>query len=114
MNETQKAPALAIGDLVVCRESDWQQTMKMPTEPGLIVGTRKDAGKVFFPSILGEAWVPLHSLARIKNPLQEPELPAWMQRTWYLAQTLEAVKLEVEQFGVALRAEADFDIVANL
>jgi len=89
----------AVGDLVVCRDDDWREQMHLPPTPGLVVGDRRNQVKVFFPDILGDTWIPLHQLARIREPSQSELVPPWLQRVWYLARTLDAVGLEGERLG---------------
>ncbi len=88
-----------VGDLVVCNDPEWRGTMRLPSEPGIVLDLRKDQGKVFYPSLFGEAWIPHHHLGRIRDPLHEKALPEWMQRVWFLAKTLPTIFLQVERFG---------------
>jgi len=96
---TSPVPVPEVGDLVVCHDATFRETMRLPAEPGLVVDLRRDQGKVFFPVILGEAWIPHHELSRVKHPGSAPGIAPWMQRVWFLSRTLGAIRLQVERFG---------------
>ncbi len=88
-----------VGDLVVCRDPEWREVMHLPDELGIVVDVRKDQGKIFYPSLFGEAWIPNHSLARIRNPATAKSVPDWMQRIWFLAKSLDSIALQIERYG---------------
>ena len=92
-------PRAEIGDLVLCQDNQFRQSLHLPEEPGLVVSLRKDQAKVFFPSIFGDTWVPTYELARIRNPGDVATVAPWMQRVWFLAKTFPSIALEIERFG---------------
>ena len=88
-----------VGDIVLCRDAQDRENLKLPNELGLVIDVRKDRAKVFFPSVGGEPWLPVALLARVRDPATSAGVPPWMQRAWFLARTLEAMFMEVAHVG---------------
>ncbi len=100
------ARAAAVGDVVLCRDADCRESLKIPHELGLVVEARTDRVRVFLPSVGGEPWIPVETLARAKQPIGVADVPLWMQRAHYLALSLDAFLIEVAHLsegGCALR-----------
>ena len=104
-----------VGDLVVCRDPVWRDALKLPEELGVVLDARKDRAKVYLPKSGGEPWIPTHALARVRQPVGDPNVPPWMQRAHFLARSLDMLFMEVAHVGpdgCALRlfhGEAELD-----
>jgi hypothetical protein len=95
----QAALLAAVGDVVMCREPAFRENLKLPDELGLVLETRPDRAKVFLPGSGGEPWVPVETLARVRQPAGVPSVRLWMQRAHFLARSLDAVRMEVAHVG---------------
>jgi hypothetical protein len=99
-DETRPAARQArVGDVVVCRDAAYRDALKLPDELGLVLEARKDRAKVFLPASRGEPWIPVGVLARVRQPVGDPGVPAWMQRAHFLAGSLDMLFLEVAHVG---------------
>jgi len=113
--KTSGALLARVGDLVVCRDPAWREALKLPDELGLVLDARRDRAKVFLPKSGGEPWIPIHVLARVRQPVGDPHVPSWMQRAHFLARSLDMLFMEVAHVGAdgcALRlfhGEAELD-----
>lgn len=93
------AGAAAVGDVVLCRDAAYRESLKIPGGLGLVLEARRDRARVYFPSGGAEPWIPTEQLARVKQPVGANEVPPWMQRAHFLAHSLGALFLEVTHVG---------------
>ena len=88
--------AAAVGDVVACRDASYRENLKIPGELGLVLESRTDRAKVYFPTLRAEPWIPTDKLARVTDP-NAPGVARWMARACFLARTLQAQFLEIAQ-----------------
>jgi hypothetical protein len=93
------ARVAAVGDVVLCRDDAFRESLKIPRELGLVVEARRERARVHLPSVGGEPWIPLEQLARVKQPVGASEVAIWMQRAHFLARSLDALLVEVTHVG---------------
>ena len=93
------ASAAAVGDVVLCRDAAYRESLKIPGGLGLVIEARKERARVYFPVAGAEPWIPTEQLARVKQPVGASEVPPWMQRAHFLARSLDALFMEVTHVG---------------
>jgi len=99
MDRNASARAAAVGDVVICRDAAYRESLKIPDELGLVIEAARERARVYLAGVGGEPWIPLDVLARVKQPVGAAQVPLWMQRAHFLARSLAAVLVEIAHLG---------------